>query len=117
MFDYQKVKVEKHRSGAKSRSYSNVKLQRELIKSYCGHQENVTLFSTTHLFDIEFEMSNSLGHEEYADDEFRIKLRKGFKAYFKFSKNFADLSFITGSHITGTSKLISIFLSKILSWN
>ena len=76
------------------------------MNSYCGELSNFTLFSTSNLFDIEFEMSDSLGHEEYSDDINKIKTRKGFRAYFKFSKNFADLSFITGTHVTGTSKLL-----------
>lgn len=56
--------------------------------------------------DLEFEMSDSLGNEEYYEDENKILLRKGFKLYYKFSKHFADLSFITGTHITGTSKTL-----------
>jgi hypothetical protein len=48
-------------------------------------------------------MFDSLGNEEYSEDDGKILLRKGFKAFFKFSKYFADLSFITGNHITGTS--------------
>jgi hypothetical protein len=49
-------------------------------------------------------MADSLSNEEYSEYENKINLRKGFKLKFKFSKYFADLSFITGSHITGTSK-------------
>lgn len=74
-----------------------------LLDAYCGRKLNFTLYSTNNMFEIEFEMSNSLGNEEYAEDENRIQLRKGFRAYFTFSKYFADLSFITGTHITGTS--------------
>ena len=81
--------------------------ERGLMESYCGRKLNFTIFSTTNLFDIEFEMFDSLGNEEYSEDETKILLRKGFRAYFRFSKNYADLSFITGTHITGTSKLFS----------
>ena len=73
------------------------------MDAYCGRKLNFTLFSTTNLFDIEFEMFDSLGNDEYSEDENKILLRKGFKAHFKFSKYYADLSFITGTHITGTS--------------
>ncbi len=70
------------------------------------------------LFEINFEMFDSLGNEEYAENEDRILLRKGFKAYFKFSKYFANLSFITGKHVSGTSKfslsyLLSLSFTKI----
>ena len=83
---------------------SNMKFDRVLIDSYCGRKLNFTVFSTYHIFEIEFEMSDSLGNEEYSEDENKINLRKGFKAAFRFSKSYADLSFITGTHITGTSK-------------
>ncbi len=52
---------------------------------------------------IKFETSDSLGTGEYDEDENKILLRRGFKAYFKFSKEFVDLSFITGIHVKGTS--------------
>jgi hypothetical protein len=57
-------------------------------------------------------MFDSLGNEEYAEDYSKILLRKGFKAFFKFSKYFADLSFITGNHITGTSMFKSYYFVK-----
>jgi hypothetical protein len=50
-----------------------------------------------------------LGNDEYSEDESKILLRKGFEAAFVISENFADLSFITGSHITGTSKTYYLF--------
>lgn len=75
-----------------------------LIESFCGRKSNVTLYSTNNIFEIEFEMSDSLSNEEYSEDDSRVLLRKGFRAYFKFSKHYADLSFITGTHIVGTSK-------------
>lgn len=77
--------------------------ERHLIDAYCGRKLNFTVFSTYNMLEIEFEMSNSLGNDEYAEDENRILLRKGFKAHFKFSKFYADLAFITGTHVTGTS--------------
>lgn len=80
--------------------------EKTLIESHCGRKLNFTVYSTFNLFEIEFEMSDSLGNEEYSEDESKILLRKGFKAYFKFSKHFADLSFITGTHITGTSIIL-----------
>ena len=82
---------------------THVQLERILIDTYCGRKLNFTIYSTYHQMDIEFEMSDSLGNEEYAEDEGKILLRKGFRAFFKFSKNYVDLSFITGTHITGTS--------------
>jgi hypothetical protein len=82
----------------------SIKLERVYIDAYCGRKLNFTVFSTNNLFDLEFEMFDSLGNEEYSDDETKILLRKGFKAFFMFSKDFVDLSFITGTHITGTSK-------------
>jgi hypothetical protein len=84
---------------------SAIKYDKVLLDLYCGRKLNITLFSTNNILDIEFEMSNSLGNEEYAEDENRIHLRKGFKAFFKFSKYFADLSFITGTHVPGTSEI------------
>jgi hypothetical protein len=63
----------------------------------------MSIYSTNNMFEIEFEMSDSLSNDEYSEDDSRIQLRKGFKAYFKFSKHFADLSFITGTHIVGSS--------------
>ena len=112
MYDYQRnlpiVKPDNKRPQQKGRSSAaSLPKHRVLMNTYCGELSNFTLFSTSNLFDIEFEMSDSLGHEEYSDDVNKIKTRKGFRAYFKFSKNFADLSFITGTHITGTSKMDS----------
>jgi hypothetical protein len=56
-------------------------------------------------------MSNSLGNEEYSEDESKILNRRGFQGLFEFSENFADLSFITGSHLKGTSKKINFLLN------
>jgi hypothetical protein len=75
----------------------------DLIQIYCGLKKNFTVFSTTSVFMIKFETSDSLGTGEYDEDENKILLRRGFKAYFKFSKEFVDLSFITGIHVKGTS--------------
>ena len=80
-----------------------LKLDRVLIETYCGRKSNMSIYSTNNMFEIEFEMSDSLSNDEYSEDDSRIQLRKGFKAYFKFSKHFADLSFITGTHIVGSS--------------
>ena len=78
--------------------------ERVLIDSYCGRKLNFTLYSTLNQLEIEFDMYDSLGNEEYTDDENKIMLRKGFKAYFTFSQDYADLNFITGTHVLGTSK-------------
>lgn len=86
--------------------------ERQLIEAYCGRKLNFTIYSTFNMLEIEFEMSNSLGNEEYAEDENRILLRKGFRASFTFSKYYADLAFVTGTHVTGTSEL---FLLNIVS--
>ena len=63
-------------------------------------------------------MSDSLSNEQYSDIENRILSRKGFKLRYEFSNQYADLSFITGSHITGTSKMMIhikfIFQVKII---
>jgi hypothetical protein len=115
VYDYQKPKWDSNQQEAYSSSSNNRvqkigktflkanQFEKHIIDSYCGRKLNFTLYSTNNLFEIEFEMSNSLGNEEYSEDENRILLRKGFKAHFKFSKYFADLGFITGTHITGTS--------------
>lgn len=88
---------------------TDAKFKKVLFESYCGRKLNFTLYSTFNLFEIEFEMADSLGNEEYAEDESKILLRKGFKAFYKFSNQFADLSFVTGKHVTGTSKIIMFF--------
>lgn len=104
VYDFQKLRTSRQaltRTGKKQTKASNY--ERQLIDIYCGRKLNFTLYSTFNMLELEFEMSNSLGNEEYAEDENRILLRKGFKAHFKFSKYFADLAFITGTHIIGTS--------------
>ena len=83
-------------------------LNRVLIDTYCGQRSNFTIFSTHNLFELEFEMADSLSNEEYSEYEKKILFRKGFKLHYKFSKFYADLSFITGKHVTGTSKHILI---------
>ncbi len=116
IYDYQKTTDSESEKSSKETRSNQVKqsisikslqpdqqLERVLIESYCGRKLNFTLYSTSNQFEIEFEMFDSLGNEEYSEDESKILLRKGFKAFFKFSKYFADLSFITGNHITGTS--------------
>lgn len=97
MFDFQKV------SSSTSRTKITA-LNKILIDTYCGQRSNFEIFSTNNLFEIEFEMSDSLSNEQYSDIENRILSRKGFKLRYEFSNQYADLSFITGSHITGTSK-------------
>ena len=82
----------------------------ELIEAYCGIKKNFTIYSTKSLLLIKFETSDSLGNNEYNDDESKVSQRRGFKAFFKFSKDFVNLSFITGRHIKGTSKLFSLNL-------
>ena len=78
--------------------------ERDLINTYCGNKSDLTVFSTSNLLDIKFETTDSLGNEEYSEDENKINQRKGFRAYFKFETSLADLKFITGTHIKGTSK-------------
>ena len=118
IYDYQRNQQEKIRQQILSKSIKiskleKLKLEKVQIDSYCGKKSNVTIYSTNHLFEMEFEMSDSLSNDEYSEDDSKIILRRGFKAYFKFSKDFADLSFITGTHIIGTSNLfICIFKSK-----
>lgn len=98
---------DKDRSVKKSLE-AEVKYDKNLIDFYCGRKLNFTVFSSYNMFEIEFEMSDSLGNEEYSEDENKIILRKGFKAFYTFSKNYADLSFITGTYIAGTSELLSL---------
>lgn len=125
VFDYQRssrdlVAHKSHSSGQKlgKKQLKSSSLSRYLIDTYCGRKVNFTLFSTNNQFEIEFEMSNSLGNEEYAEDENRILLRKGFRARYTFSKYFADLAFITGTHIVGTSNgsfcCFFMILSRVL---
>ncbi|CAF0709121.1 unnamed protein product [Brachionus calyciflorus] len=108
LYDYQKVstfssKLSPTKFGLESQYDPNIKYEKVLFESYCGRKLNFTVFSTNNIFEIEFEMFDSLGNEEYSEDENKIMLRKGFKAFYKFSNQFADLSFITGTHITGTN--------------
>jgi len=120
IYDYQKNQQEKIRQQVLSKSIKiskleKLKLERVLVDSYCGKKSNLTIYSTNNLFEIEFEMSDSLSNDEYSEDDLKITLRRGFKAYFKFSKSFADLSFITGTHITGTSNLFYCISSNLKS--
>ncbi len=65
-------------------------------------------------------MSDSLSNDQYSDLQNQILLRKGFRLKYEFSDQYADLAFITGQHITGTSEfidninLIFIFYISIL---
>jgi hypothetical protein len=52
---------------------------------------------------IKFETSDSQANGEYHDDDRKNYIRRGFKASFMFSKDFVDLSFVTGIHVKGTS--------------
>lgn len=111
LYDYQKIQQnqmnnKKEKYDLKYQNEADIKYEKVLFESYCGRKLNFTVFSTHNIFEIEFEMSDSLGNEEYSEDENKILLRKGFKAFYKFSNQFADLSFITGTHITGTSNII-----------
>lgn len=94
VFDFQKV--------SSSTSREQIALNKILIDTYCGSKSNFKIYSTNNLFEIEFEMSDSLSNDQYSDLENQILLRKGFRLRYEFSDKFADLSFITGKHITGT---------------
>ena len=75
----------------------------DLIKIFCGPKSNVTIYSTTSELMIKFETSDSQANGEYHDDDRKNYIRRGFKASFMFSKDFVDLSFVTGIHVKGTS--------------
>ena len=66
----------------------------------------MTVYSTTSVLMIKFETSDSITNGEYDDDVKKVFPRRGFKARFTFSKDYADLSFVTGIHIKGTSNWI-----------
>lgn len=103
MYDYQKLDTKLDKN-IELHGSSDFNYKKVLYESYCGRKLNFTTYSTYNLFEIEFEMANSLGNDEYSEDESKILLRKGFKAFYKFSNKFADLSFVTGKHVTGSSK-------------
>lgn len=106
LYDYKRIEnIQSNSKSIRQQKHSkSIKYERVHFDSYCGRKLNFTVYSTSNQFEIEFEMYDSLGNEEYSEDENKILLRKGFKAYFKFSNNYADLKFITGTHITGTSE-------------
>lgn len=89
-------------------------LNRILIDTYCGKKDNLKIYSTNNLFEFEFDMADSLSNDQYSDFENQILWRKGFKVRYEFSEYYADLSFITGTHVTGTSKqfLTTLLLNK-----
>lgn len=94
-------------------------LNRILIDTYCGKKDNLKIYSTNNLFEFEFDMADSLSNDQYSDFENQILWRKGFKVHYEFSEYYADLSFITGSHVTGTSKefLLTLFNNVIIFIN
>ncbi len=101
IYDYQKI-------SSSTSQKEKTALSRILIDTYCGKKNNLKIYSTNNLFEFEFDMADSLSNEQYSDVENQILLRKGFKVRYEFSEHYADLSFVTGSHVTGTSKLTKV---------
>ena len=114
MFDYKySDKLVRHENNNLSSISS---MYRSLISTYCGHKTNLSLYSSSYLFEIKFETFESLGNQEYSEDEDRILFRKGFKAYYKFDKTYVSLDFITGKHVKGSCKfLLNYIIALILN--
>lgn len=74
----------------------------DLIKTLCGSKSNIIIYSTTSVLMVKFETSDSLANAEYDEDQSKNYIRRGFSATFTFSKEYVDLSFVTGVHIKGT---------------